>query len=155
MKKLLWIVPKNPYPVNDGAKRAIESIVCSLAEKAEVHLLVMLRKDDQSIHPEMQKKWGLKSVRSLATNASVATGHRILNAIKSFTTSPMPMTYIDYCSTEVLEELKKNVSQIEADFVIAETLHVANACLQAGINFVYRAQNVESFCQSFSRKTSG
>jgi hypothetical protein len=42
LKKILWVLPKNTFPVNDGAKKANYSLLSSLSKINIVDVLVAL-----------------------------------------------------------------------------------------------------------------
>lgn len=145
--KILWIVPKNPFPADDGAKKAIESIVRSLGMISELHLIVLKRKNEKNIQSGLINKikdnWGIKSVEVIQTNASEKLMNRLQYGVQSYLTKDLPFTYIAYANKDVVLKLRELYFKLNPDYTIADTLHSGVACMEANIPFYYRSHNIE------------
>lgn len=145
--KILWVVPKNPFPADDGAKKAIESIVKSLGRISELHLVILKRKDDSPLQngliSELKEKWGIKSIEVINTNASAELMNRIQHGVQSYLTNKLPFTYIAYAKSNVVKQFREIYLKINPDYTVADTLHASVTCLEADIPFYYRSHNIE------------
>ncbi len=144
--KILWITPNVPYPVEDGAKRATEALLCSLSvHSVELHLVTTdSRTFSKSERSEIVEHLGLKSLEM--TYSKRRPYHRLL-------TQPLtPLTMVRFTSSSFRELLEAKRKEGGWDVIIYDGLHPAAHSISSGayrsfwreVPVVYRAHNVES-----------
>lgn len=138
----LWVVPKWPWPVLDGARRATESLLRAwIAQGVQVSLLFFARPEEMPSPEEQEgirQKWGLKKVHG----AVLPAGRGRLGLALLSLGSRWGATYLPFSRACLPPEL----GPIESyERVILDGLHGgAPWAGKISSRFVYRAHNLET-----------
>ena len=143
MKKILWVLPKNTFPVNDGAKKANYSLLKSLSFINKVDVLVFNENLENEI--EYRAHFNLENIFYIPRPKYKSFLHKILILGLQFIRHPLlPIT----ASFFAKESVKKQVSKIlmnQYDYIIFDGLHPYIGFMNQKLpKIIYRAHNVES-----------
>lgn len=161
-KSILWIVPKWPYPEDDGAKKAISALVRGMSGNYVITLVVLTRVDDKVKNlKELKKLWNLKEIMVIPTKASLNQFKRFFNFLCDFVKDPfLPLTIGPYHSEIVRSKLNKIINNEGFNYILFDGVHVAASCenlLKSSSNgpkLIYRAHNIEFVIWKRAAKTT-
>lgn len=144
---LLWITPKWPFPVADGARIASTQLIKNLtAQGIKIHLCSIVPDQEKIESDQAGSKLGVSQVTLIRRPRTTR-----LRQILGFLTRPLfPITLAPYAHPDVVEQLKLLFIKGDFDLVVYDGLHSAAWRLgnpqPKAKNFIeaYRAHNVES-----------
>ncbi|MFZ4698715.1 MAG: glycosyltransferase family 4 protein [Candidatus Methylumidiphilus sp.] len=141
--KLIWITPKWPFPVEDGARQATTQLVKQLSLLgAEVHLCSIVPQTESPDFAQAIQELGVRSVHLVHRANSSKWLH-----LKNFFRHPStPVTIAPYASEAVSQGVKAFVESHPDAIIVYDGLHPAGWIVNAGIprqKSIYRAHNVE------------
>ena len=96
-KRFLWIVPKNPLPITDGARVATSMLLKGMSEQKIDVDLVILAEDGEIIDFSLiREKLGVKNVFVVRREKN---SHSLVSLLKSFIKRPyLPVTLNKYAN---------------------------------------------------------
>lgn len=141
--KLVWITPKWPFPIEDGARQATTQLLKNLALLgADIHLCSIIPQTESPDFAQAIQELGVRSVQSVYRKQSSKWQH-----LKNFIRHPnIPVTIAPYASATVSRGVQAFVETHPDAIVVYDGLHSAGWTVNAGISglkSVYRAHNVE------------
>ncbi|MBL7716931.1 MAG: glycosyltransferase [Bdellovibrionales bacterium] len=154
--KLLWVLPKWPLPMQDGARVANISLIQGLSQLGQTLDVVAVAGQDEIVNLEELKKIApirnaLVIRREKAAPRSSLAG--IIGLLKALMARPwLAMTLFPYAAKSISSELNQLVSKETYDFIVYDGLHPAAHSSSFGTyvpqkgfpRIVYRAHNVEA-----------
>lgn len=154
MKRVLWVLPKWTFPVNDGARVATDSLVRNVAsDSMVVDVFSFYDADESPVVSQMKERWRVREVFTCPKRMPAKGWRRALFYLGCLLRSPlMPLTFGVFTRPVARRKLQQVLSQQRYDLVILEGLHLAPALWDAsrdqydtaGAKLVVRAHNVES-----------
>ena len=141
--KLVWITPKWPFPIEDGARQATAQLLKHLALLgAEIHLCSIIPQAEAPDFTQAIRELGIRSVQPVYRETSSTWQH-----LKNFALHPnIPVTIAPYASKAVLCGVRALVESHPDAIVVYDGLHSAGWTVNAAMSRrkpVYRAHNVE------------
>lgn len=144
---LVWIVPKWPFPANDGSRQATTQLIRSLTKSGISLLLVCIAPtSEQPNESEIQRatlELGVKKITIVARPPSSILQRLISTFLNPF----IPLTIAPYTSFETSSAVAKILATNAHGALVYDGLHAAAWCWKYnhfnGSTF-YRAHNVES-----------
>jgi glycosyltransferase involved in cell wall biosynthesis len=145
--RILWVTPKWPFPIADGARMATTQLLKNLTSRGmDIHLVSIVPTDETVRFADAERELGIQEVTLIRRNSPNRL-QQILNFIKA---PFIPITLFPYCSASVVNPLKQLLNDERFDLVVYDGLHTAAwkmslfsgkkpRCAEA-----YRAHNVES-----------
>lgn len=143
MKKILWVLPKNTFPVNDGAKKANYSLLSSLSKLNKVDILVF--NEFENNEAEYRQHFNLDKIFFIPRKKYNSFVHKLLVLGLQFIRHPfLPLTASFFAE----ESVKKQISTIlknQYEYIIFDGLHPYLGFMEFELpKIIYRAHNVES-----------
>ena len=107
-KRFLWIVPKNPLPITDGARVATSMLLNGLSEqKIDVDLVILAEYDEVVDFADIRKHLGVKNIFVVRREKNL---HSITSLLNSFINKPyLPVTLSKFANQLVKERIKSIV----------------------------------------------
>ncbi|MCX7114020.1 MAG: glycosyltransferase family 4 protein [Proteobacteria bacterium] len=141
--KLVWITPKWPFPIEDGARQATTQLLKHLALLgAEIHLCSIIPQGESPNFAQVIQELGIRSVQPVYRKNSSKWRH-----LKDLLLHPnIPVTIAPYSAKAVSQGVKVFVESHRDAIIVYDGLHPAGWIINAGIpqrQSVYRAHNVE------------
>ena len=145
--RILWITPKWPFPVADGARIATTQLLKQLtAQGASIHLVSMVPEDEVIQISDAETTLGIKDV-TLIRRPTTTRAKQLTNFLK---TPFIPITFSPFASLAIAKQIKRLLRAEAFDLLVYDGLHTAAwkyfffakgnpYCAEA-----YRAHNVES-----------
>lgn len=154
--KLLWILPKWPLPMQDGARVANISLIQGLTDVGlTLDVLAVAGSDENVDVEELKKKTRIRNTfvvrRKKAAQRFSIEG--ILGLLQALLARPwLAMTLFPYASKSVARQIEDVLSKDQYDFVVYDGLHSAAHRSSFGAYvastkspaIIYRAHNVEA-----------
>ncbi len=142
-REILWIAPKWPFPVDDGARQATTQLLRQLSAIGTRIVLCAIVPECETPDPEQAKReLGVVDVR-IVRRKSATAGMRVAGLLAR----PMvPVTFAPYSGRAVSREIAAIVRSNPAATVVYDGLHAAAWTISEGEPSnptVYRAHNVE------------
>ncbi|MFZ4701514.1 MAG: hypothetical protein ACOYMG_15805, partial [Candidatus Methylumidiphilus sp.] len=139
----VWITPKWPFPVEDGARQATTQLLKHLALLgADIHLCSIIPQAESPDFAQAVHELGVRTVHTVRRAKSGKWLH-----FKNFVLHPnIPVTIAPYASEAVSRGVKAFVESHPDAIIVYDGLHAAGWTVNAGISrraSVYRAHNVE------------
>lgn len=143
MKKILWVLPKNTFPVNDGAKKANYSLLKSVSSLNIVDVLVF--NENSKNESEYRAHFNLDKIYYIPRLKYKSFLHKILILGLQFIRHPfLPITASFFGEESVKNKISK-ILMNQYDFIIFDGLHPYIGFMDQKLpKIVYRAHNVES-----------
>lgn len=154
---ILWIVPKWPYPVDDGARRAtVQLLKNTTAQGERIHLAAIAADSKQVDTARAQRELGVESVHVIRrAKASSTPVGRYLRFAKALATKPaMPITLAPYTEKQITDSLETIAMSLSNSPItlVYDGLHCAAHSTQGSKykrpgwakRVIYRAHNFES-----------
>ena len=141
--KFVWITPKWPFPVEDGARQATSQLLKHLALMgAEIHLCSIIPQTESPDLTQAISELGVRSVQAVYREKSSKWQH-----LRNFVLhTNIPVTIAPYASKAVSHGVKALVESHPDAIVVYDGLHSAGWTIHAGSSgrkSIYRAHNVE------------
>jgi glycosyltransferase involved in cell wall biosynthesis len=141
--KLIWITPKWPFPVEDGARQATTQLIKHLASLgAEIHLCPIIPQVESPDFMQAIRELGVCSVHPVYREKS-----RKWVYLKNFVLLPnIPVTIAPYAAKSVSQDVNDFVKAHPDAVVVHDGLHSAGWTVNAVTprrKSIYRAHNVE------------
>jgi hypothetical protein len=148
--KIVWITPKWPFPVTDGARTATTQLVKNLtALGMEIHLCSIVEPAEKSDEFDRSQAISELGVRKVTLIRRKKTG--FFRRLMHFFARPFfPITLSPYATAAVTKRVASLVKRASPDLVVYDGLHAAAWRFSSGGKFApdaleaYRAHNVES-----------
>lgn len=150
--KILIVIPKNIFPVNDGAKRANYSLLKSVSLlKKDVDLLIF--NEGPVEESQYKKEFSISQVFLGVRENYRSQWHRVLVLLKEFICSPFtPMSANVFKQNKNLNLIKSILKENDYDSIIFDGLHPYQGFEKIlnikkndqNFKLIYRAHNVES-----------
>ncbi len=145
--ELLWITPKWPFPVADGARIATTQLIKNLtAQGMRVHLCSIVPEDEVIKNEQAELELGVAKVTLIRRPKTTR-----MRQIFGLLTRPFfPITLAPYADERVATAMRALVSTKSFDLIVYDGLHAAawrlaqTESLTQEIKEAYRAHNVES-----------
>lgn len=146
--QIVWITPKWPFPVTDGARQATTQLLKNLAARGtKIHLLSIV--PDGEVVDESHARDGLGVGEVTVLRRRIM---RRLRKLWSLIRRPMfPVTVASYATLPIARAIERIIADVRPRFVVYDGLHAAgwrlahaDIRIPDGIREVYRAHNVES-----------
>lgn len=143
MKKILWVLPKNTFPVNDGAKKANYSLLSSLSKINIVDVLVFNELENNEI--EYRDNFNIEQIYFIPRKKYKSFAHKIFVLGLQLIRHPfLPITASFFAETEVKKQISKILKK-QYDYIVFDGLHPFIGFMDFELpKIVYRAHNVES-----------
>lgn len=153
-KHILWVIPKNIFPVNDGAKRANYSLLKSMQILNE-NLDLFIFNEGELVRSFYQKEFFPQNIFLGTRENYRSQWHRICVLLKEFLLSPFsPMSANVFKSEENLKRIEKILLEKEYTAIVFDGLHPylgfqkvikrLGDKLKKVPTLIYRAHNVEA-----------
>ena len=145
--KIIWITPKWPFPIVDGAKIATTQLLKNLSSRGvNIHLVSIIPEGEIVNYADAEKELGIKEVTVI--RRSKVTFFR---KCAQFLRSPfIPITFFPYAAKSIADSLNHLIDDERCTLVVYDGLHAAGWKLRTP-KFkknhrveAYRAHNVES-----------
>jgi len=145
--KVLWVTPKWPFPVADGARIATTQLLKNLTSRGiEIHLISILPEDEQVKFSDAENELGIREVTLIRRPKT----SRLKQALYFLQAPLIPITLFPYSTAHIGSELKRLFRDESFNLVVYDGLHTAAWKLalfgkkKAHCAEAYRAHNVES-----------
>jgi glycosyltransferase involved in cell wall biosynthesis len=145
--KIVWITPKWPFPVADGARIATTQLIKNLSARGvNIHLVSIVPEDETIRFVEAESELGIREV-TLIRRSKTSRFQQALNFLKAPLT---PITLFPYTAGRVGKQLQNLLQNEDFDLVVYDGLHTASWKMtlfghhKARSAEAYRAHNVES-----------
>ena len=147
----VWITPKWPFPITDGARIATTQLLKSLTSQGQrIHLCAFVLESDVIDVAEVKQKLGVSRVTLIRKKSSGR-----FQQLRSLLMRPFfPVTFAPYSCPHIAKKFKSILRNSKADVVVYDGLHAAAWRKGGAIPFkpmgakpyreAYRAHNVES-----------
>lgn len=153
-RSILWVLPKNIFPVNDGAKRANYSLLKSL-NILDANLDLFIFNEGELDRALYQREFSPDNIFLGRRENYRSQWHRISVLLKEFIFSPFtPMSANVFKRSENLKRIEDALKTKQYNFIIFDGLHPylgfkkiieqKSSLLNKSPSFIYRAHNVES-----------
>ncbi|MBC7538423.1 MAG: glycosyltransferase family 4 protein [Bacteriovorax sp.] len=147
MNKSLWVLPKNLFPVNDGARVANMALLKSMRSYfSQLDILYFDDKEENQLEYESQiNPQSLYCIPKKKINSKL---RKLINLGFGFLKNPnLPITTTPFCENSQIEKLKVILAKENYDIIIFDGLHPMSAFLPLidpkKSKIIYRAHNVE------------
>lgn len=150
MKKCLWVLPKNIFPVCDGARKANHSLLKSIrGDFEDMDVLIfndeILSKSDEMLY---RKEFYPGKIFSLKKNFYSSLFFKLIYLLINFIKTPFdPVTTSYFRSSSLKNQVKVILQNKQYDIIIFDGLHPFSAFIGLlefeNIPVIYRAHNVE------------
>jgi hypothetical protein len=143
---VLWVLPKNTFPVNDGAKKANHSLMKSLFPKLQnVDILVF---NEESINPKIYSdSFKFNNIFFIPRKKYNNFLHKVLLLLIQLLKRPdLPMTASFFAEENAVSEINKILNNNVYDYIIFDGLHPYLGfigLIPTKTQIIYRAHNVE------------
>jgi len=142
MPKLIWVVPKNPLPSFDGARKASATLLKSLSHLGlPIHLVIL---EAQNNFPKdlFKKELGLSKVTFLGKK--VFLPKRFAQCCGKLLNPFLPLTFQLYNQKYLKSSLKNLLEHEQFEYIVADGLHASVPIpIEYNSQLLYRAHNVE------------
>lgn len=153
-KRVLWVLPKNIFPVNDGAKRANYSLLKSLS-LLDVNLDLFIFNEGELDRSFYKNEFNSQNIFLGTRENYRSQWHRICVLLKEFVLSPFtPMSANVFKRSENLRRIENVLTMHQYDVVVFDGLHpylgFKEKLVQRDVasskipTIIYRSHNVES-----------
>jgi len=144
LKKILWVIPKNILPVNDGAKKANFSLLSSFC-KLDVQIDLLIFNDFPINEAEYRQHFKINHFYTIKRTAYTSKLQKLLTLFWQLLKHPtLPITASFFAEKKVKDQIRKILSYHYED-IIFDGLHPYIGFKDFDLpNIVYRAHNVES-----------
>lgn len=150
--KILWVVPKWTFPINDGARIATDRLLRAVAKAgAEIEVLSLCNKHEVVDVELMRQHWPVSAVHVLRRGLPQGlAGKWLYYTWKSITQPHMPLTFSSFAAGPLEESVRELMEKTHYDLVLLDGLHTAVAFegiirgLSSRARFILRAHNVEA-----------
>ncbi len=142
--KILWVVPKWTFPINDGARIATDRLLRAVANAgAEIDVLALCQDHEEVNEAHMRAHWPVARVTVLRRGLPQSfVGKLFYYGLKVLTSPRLPLTFSSFAD--------KALSGETYDIVLFDGLHTSVPFIDAlkgshrHTRFVLRAHNVEA-----------
>lgn len=150
--KVLWVLPKYTFPINDGARVASNSLAKSFATTVDqLDVLVLAAQDESSSIDEYKKNWNAQDVDIIKRPSQANFIHKLIVWLIHFIKHPLlPLTISNYNRPQLSKKVAQTIENRTYDLIVFDGLHSwASFILASKIDsfkdtkFIYRAHNVE------------
>lgn len=150
--KILWVVPKWTFPINDGARIATDRLLRTVVRAgAEVDVLAICPAHEAVDGRQLRAHWKVSQVNVLRRYIPQGfVGKLGYYFLKTLTSLKLPLTFSSFASEELTRDIRKILSTTNYDVVLFDGLHTAVPFIEEmGASgrrprFVLRAHNVEA-----------
>ncbi len=149
--RILWVVPKWTFPINDGARIATDRLLRAMKKAgAEIDVVAICPTDENTDVAQMRAHWGVSQITVLRrTMPKTQIGKIFFYAWKLLTAGRLPLTFSSFQTKKLQVELRGILDQSHYDLVLLDGLHTAvpfrdDLAGRAGTRFLLRAHNVET-----------
>jgi glycosyltransferase involved in cell wall biosynthesis len=149
--KLLWVVPKWTFPINDGARIATDRLLRAMKRAgAEIDVVAICPHDEVTEEAQMRAHWGVAQITVLRrTMPTSKVGKLVFYGWKWLTAGGLPLTFSSFQSETLQRELRALLNRTSYDIVLLDGLHTAvpfrdELARERGPRFILRAHNVET-----------
>ncbi len=146
--KYLWITPKWPFPISDGARVATTQLLKNLSKRGvKIHLVSFVLPNTVTDPDQAKDELGVSEVSLIQL-----PNRNRFNLLLSLMEKPFfPITLHAYSSYTVKQQMMKYLNERKYDLLVYDGLHAASWRLEMKepllppfVNEAYRAHNVES-----------
>lgn len=150
--KVLWLIPKWTFPVNDGARVATDSLIRNTVKAgAQVDVLCLAQKEEKVNTDEMLRQWGVKKVKVLRRPLPTGRITKYFYYLKNFLIRPhIPLTFSSFYDAKIRQQVHKVMANNNYDYILLDGLHLGAAILDSDFKsltrakVIYRAHNIEA-----------
>jgi polysaccharide biosynthesis protein PslH len=149
--RILWVVPKWTFPINDGARIATDRLLRAMKKAgAEIDVVAICPADEITNEAQMRAHWGVSQITTLRRPLPKTTVSKFLfYGWKFLTAAGLPLTFSSFQGRKLQAELRTLLDQGHYDLVLLDGLHTAvpfrdDLTGRAGTRFLLRAHNVET-----------
>ena len=149
--KVLWVLPKYPYPVVDGARRAIYQLLNGLTDSdadLKIDLLIFNGSDLADDH-NLQKIYGVEKVYFVEKSLGEGPWKRIKQMGFGLQRRDLPFTFAPFASKKMIQKVERILNGESYDALICDGLHACVPFVEsekfqsAKIPLIYRSHNLE------------
>lgn len=149
--KLLWVVPKWTFPINDGARIATDRLLRAMKKAgAQIDVVAICPTDEITDEAQMRAHWGVTQITVLRRMMPTSKMSNILfYGWKFLTAGELPLTFSSFHTKKLQTELRAVLDRSAYDLVLLDGLHTAVPFREdlpgrAATRFLLRAHNVET-----------
>lgn len=153
-KRILWVTPKWPLPVADGARVATVNLLKPLCSHLDnIDILALAGSDEECDQAELRDELGLKGQILVYRRSPVGSGigRKLRNITLMVTRPSMPVTIIRYAAARLRRSFADFLRRQPVGLVVFDGLHCAGLWAENGsiakpenVKCIYRAHNVET-----------
>lgn len=151
-KRILWIIPKWTFPVNDGARVATDSLIRStVTAGAKVDVLCLPQAFEKIDIAEMKAHWKVNEIHVIPRALPESKWAKIIFYLKKLLERPFfPLTLSSFADEKLQVEAHKLIAKNEYQQVILDGLHLGALFLQGNRwvkpapQVILRAHNIET-----------
>ena len=146
-KKILWVLPKYTFPINDGARVASSSLLISIT-KNSVDVDLMVLSDTNSVDASLfYKQWPINNCFFIDRPFFSNKVAKLLFWLKNFLFHPFTAITLSYFnSRNSKQQIEHILSKHNYDYIVLDGLHSWQSLKELrGVkaDVIYRAHNVE------------
>jgi glycosyltransferase involved in cell wall biosynthesis len=149
--RILWVVPKWTFPINDGARIATDRLLRAMKKAgAQIDVVAICPTDEITDEAQMRSHWSVSKITILRrTMPKTQVGKIFFYACKLLTGGELPLTFSSFQTRKLQAELRGVLQQGHYDLVLLDGLHTAvpfrhDLTRGSGPRFLLRAHNVET-----------
>lgn len=151
-KRILWIIPKWTFPINDGARVATDSLIRStVAAGAKVDVLCLPQAFEKIDLAEMKAHWKVNEIYVIPRALPEKKWTKIIFYLKKLLERPFfPLTLSSFADEKLQVEAHNLIAKNEYQQVILDGLHLGALFLQGNRwaksvpKIILRAHNIET-----------
>ena len=151
-KRILWIIPKWTFPINDGARVATDSLIRStIAAGLKVDVLCLPQAFEKINLAEMRDHWKVNEIfvmpRALPQKKWAKVGYYFSKFIKQ---PFFPLTLSSFADEQLRNETRQLITKNGYHQVVLDGLHLGalflegNRWVKPGSQVILRAHNIET-----------
>jgi glycosyltransferase involved in cell wall biosynthesis len=151
-KRILWIIPKWTFPINDGARVATDSLIrTTIAAGAKVDVLCLPQAFEKINLAEMRDHWKVNEIFVMPRTLPAKKWAKVIFYFLKFIKQPFfPLTLSSFADDHLRFETRKLIKKIGYQQVVLDGLHLGALFVDGsrwrapGPQVILRAHNIET-----------
>ena len=151
-KRILWIIPKWTFPINDGARVATDSLIrTTVTAGAKVDVLCLPQAFEKINQAEMKAHWNVNEIYVLPRSLPEKKWAKVVYYFSQFIKQPFfPLTLSSFADDLLRDEARKLIVKNDYQQVVLDGLHLGalflegNRWVNPGTQVILRAHNIET-----------